>query len=506
MNDSKPLDSQSSFPVHVLPPPLEAYVQAAAASLQASVDLAAVTCLGVCSAAMAGRFRIAAQAGDEQPASLFVATVTQGLCREADLFQQAKRPLQTLEAEKIEAGRIPRIQAQSLHRQAKIRLRQREKQAAGDQQQFRGAALDFATQIVENPVPALPRLLMDDTTTEKLSTILAEQNGRIARFSTEVAARDLFSGNTSQRSLAQQALYWQGYRGEDLTLDQRGGERVFVRRPAITCVCAVPLATVAGLRQGRARRSRGVLDPFLFALPESEVNKRQGAPKPVAEEVRQRYEALIRSLAAWNKDVTLTLTSEALQRFQAWEAEVAALHAAGGLLESCPAWADYLPGNTLRIAAILHAVGSNTDDQVTAATLEAAITIARYFIPHAIAMFQLLHQRCESGGDAPQVQANHLPPATSPTTTGPAERSETERPAANQPAARSLPQPDPQAHLRENQRDPPQPGIPSASNDLASPIPKTPSHPQAENRPPTQRGHGPRRYRGTPAAKQRAKR
>lgn len=215
--------ARSTFPIDALPQPLHDYVIAASAAAQTSLDLAAVTCLGVCSAALAGHVRIADGAGDEQPASLFVATVTAGLRREADLFQCARQPLQTLEAEQIEAARIPRIQAQSLLRQAKIRLRQREKQAAVDHQQFRLAALDFATQVVENHVPALPRLLIDDTTTAKLSTILAEQDGRVARFSTETAASDLFSGSRSQRSLAQQALYWKGYRGEEVTIDQRAG-------------------------------------------------------------------------------------------------------------------------------------------------------------------------------------------------------------------------------------------------------------------------------------------
>ncbi|RCS44176.1 DUF3987 domain-containing protein, partial [Bremerella cremea] len=397
---------QGRFPVEALPARLRTYVEAAAVATQTLVDLAAVTCLGVCSAAIAGRFRVAARPGTEQPATLFVASITQGLSREADVFAQAKQPLQSLEAEQIDQARVPRIEAQSILRQAKIRLRQREKQAAGDIQKYREAAIEFSKQVDENRVPALPRLLFDDTTTEKLSTMLAAQNGRLARFSTDSAARDLLSGSTSRRSLAEQALYRKGYRGEELTLDLRGGERCFVRRSAITCSAMLAETEVAGLRHGRGRRTRGVLDAFLFAWPARDPTQLPAPPQPIPGEVLQQYDTLIRSLAARQFDITFTLTSAARQRWEAWQAEVETMMQIDGPLEMLAAWADHLPGNTLRIAAILHSINDANELEISEQTMEAAIAIARYFIPHALATHQLLSQQ---PGAAPPRYVQTLP-------------------------------------------------------------------------------------------------
>lgn len=500
--DSNTAIARSSFPIDALPQPLHDYVIAASAAAQTSLDLAAVTCLGVCSAALAGHVRIADGAGDKQPASLFVATVTAGLRREADLFQWARQPLQTLEAEQIEAARIPRIKAQSLLRQAKIRLRQREKQAAGDHQQFRQAALDFATQVVENHVPALPRLLIDDTTTAKLSTILAEQDGRVARFSTETAASDLFSGSRSQRSLAQQALYWKGYRGEEVTIDHRGGERTTLRRTAISCVCSFAKSTVAGLRNGRARRSRGVLDAFLFALPEPAYGQTPSSPTAIPNEVRQQYETRIRSLAAQQTDFTLRLSDEARQRYQAWQTEIAMLIRSGNLPESLTAWADHLPGNTLRLAAILHTISNRNEAEISATTLQSAIAIAQYFLPHALAMFDLLQQPYET----PHRDHPTSPPETS-----------SSRPTASQigaehPGTRHIVSLTPisPANAAPKKRGTPCHNKPAPAidrredSDLSDSQPREP-RPRGKH-PPTTRGSGPRTYRGSPAAKRRAKR
>ena len=491
-------------PVEALPAKLRAYVAAAAVASQTLVDLAAISCLGVCSAAIAGRFRVAARPGTEQPATLFVASITQGLSREADIFAQAKQPLQTLEAEQIDQARVPRIEAPSILRQAKIRLRQREKQAAGDMQKYREAALEFAKQVDENRVPALPRLLFDDTTTEKLSSMLAAQNGRLARFSTDTAARDLLSGSTSRRSLAEQALYRKAYRGEDLTLDLRGGERCFVRRSALTCSAMLAETEVAGLRHGRGRRSRGVLDAFLFAWPEREANPHPPAPQPIPGEVLQQYDSLIRSLAARQFDITFTLTSAACQRWEAWQAEVATMMQIGGPLEMLAAWADHLPGNTLRIAAILHSINDANELEISAETIEAAIAIARYFIPHALATHQLLSQQPGAAASCfvPTSPAERPVPKlaiareTSPRHTPAPRRTPVPLSAAassQKPSPKSQPNPRQspvQQHTTEREK-------PTSLQSLARPVP---------DRPPNPRGSGPRKCPRPPTAKRRNKR
>ena len=137
------------------------------------------------------------------------------------------------------------------------------------------------------PEPALPRLIVDDATSEKLGAMLAEQGGRIASMSPEGGVFDLMAGLYSKSGMPQFGVYLMGHAGDDLRVDRISRKGEHVKRPALTMGLAIQPTVLEGLLENSAFRGRGLLARFLYSLPESRIGSRKIEPAPVPDSVNQ---------------------------------------------------------------------------------------------------------------------------------------------------------------------------------------------------------------------------
>jgi hypothetical protein len=389
-----------AFPTHALPPVLQQWVEAESLATQTPADLAALLALAVCGATIARRVYVQARPGFREPVNLYVAALLDPANRKSAVFADATRPLSELEAERIELARATVARAASERRQAEAKLKKLEKQAAEkDDGAARHEACELAAQLAETPEPVLPRLIVDDATAEKLGIILAEQGGRIGSMSPEGGVFDLMAGQYSKNGIPQFVVYLKGHSGDDLITDRVSRKSVQVRRPALTCAYAIQPEVIRGLADKTAFRNRGLLARFLFAMPTSWIGRRQIAAPPVPDHVRDAYCQMVWRLAEVRDEHVLALDSAADAEFLAWETEVEAMLADGGLLETMRDWGGKLVGATVRIAGILHCVTHGPEGAIDVATIRAAIEIGRYTIPHAEAALNLMHAQGPSTGD-----------------------------------------------------------------------------------------------------------
>ena len=379
------------FPVHVLPDVLRRWVEAESHATQTPADLAGLLALAVCSACIARRVVVEARAGWREPVNLFVAVLLEPGNRKSAVFSDAVQPLGELEAELIEAARPQVARAQSERRQGDARLRRLEKRAVeqGDAE-ARHDAHELAAELSQQLEPVLPRLIVDDATSEKLGVMLAEQDGRIASMSPEGGVFDLMAGLYSKSGIPQFSVYLMGHSGDDLVTDRISRTSVRVERPALTCAYAMQPAVIEGLAENSAFRGRGLLARFLYATPQSRIGRRIIAPTPVSDATREAYRQMVRAIAEVVGEFVLQLTRDAAARLQEWEADIEAMLAEGGQMEIMRDWGAKLAGATLRLAAVLHCVKHGVEEPIDASTLQSAIEISRYLIPHADAVLNMM--------------------------------------------------------------------------------------------------------------------
>ncbi|GAA4420245.1 DUF3987 domain-containing protein [Bremerella cremea] len=378
-----------AFPTEVLPPILQTFVEAESHFTQTPPDMTAMLCLAVCGAALAKRVRIEARPGFSEPTNLFVCAILDPGNRKSAVFGDVTRPLKDIEREPIEEARPTVARMASQRRQDEKRLANLEKKG-GDDPDARQAAIDLAAELDLQPPAVLPRLIVDDATGEKLGMMLSDQGGRLASFSPEGTVFDLMAGQYSKSGLPQMDVYLKGHNGDDLTTDRVGRETVQVASPALTCGYTVQKSVIESLNETKAFRGRGLLGRFLYAMPQSWIGRRLVACPPVPEMVKAAYDHLVRRLFSTEGLHVLQLTSEAAQAFQSWEVEAESMLAEGGELEAMRDWGAKLHGATLRLAGILHCVAGSLDQPVERSSVEAAIAVSRYLIPHAEAVFDVM--------------------------------------------------------------------------------------------------------------------
>jgi hypothetical protein len=382
------------FPADALPAPLSEWTQAEAVATQTPPDLPGLLALAVAGSCIARRVDVQPRPGWTEPTNLFVAVVLEPGNRKSAVFADATDPLREYERELIESRRAEVARALCERRQKEHRLRKLER-LAGEKGDTEAAqeAFRLAAELAAEPEPVLPRLIVSDCTAEKLGMLLEEQGGRVASLSAEGGVFDLMAGLYNKNAIPQLDVYLQGHSGDDLLVDRVSRKSIYVQRPALTCAYTVQPQVVRALADKEFFRGRGLLARFLYAAPRSLLGKRQIAPPPVPDELREAYRATILRLASIDGAYRLELNHKAEAMMRLWEAEVEAMLGDGGAMEAFRDWGGKLVGATVRIAGIMHTVEHGPTAPINADTLERAIRIARYAIPHAAHVFGMLSER-----------------------------------------------------------------------------------------------------------------
>lgn len=239
--------------------------------------------------------------------------------------------------------------------------------------------------------PAKPlRLFVDDVTSEKLTSVLAENKGRAAVVSAEGGIFSIMSGLYNRNVNID--VFLKGHSGDTIRVDRVGRASESIIHPALTMVLAVQPEVLNGLMSNNTFRGRGLTARFLYFMPKSTVGSRSFSTKPIPEGVRARYQALIETiLSSDNEQEPISLDDGAREVLEDLFNEIEG-RLKGDLAEISD-WAGKFVGAVLRISGILHVMKYPKDsmfDAVDRETMEHAEIIGRYFLAHAKAAYSLM--------------------------------------------------------------------------------------------------------------------
>ena len=408
------------FPSWALPDALRDFIEAEAQATQTPVDLSAMLGLSVCAATVATKAAVQVKDGYREPLNLFTVTALPSGNRKSAVFGDMTAPL--VEFERSEMERRGPIVAEALSRRRVLeaKLAQAEKTAANASPELRAArereAAMVARGLAEFTTPAFPRFIVDDCSPERLSSLLCEQDGRIAALAPEGSPFDLMEGRYSKNGMPNFDVYLKGHAGDPLRVDRIGRPSEHVASPALTMGLAVQPEVIRNLASKPGFRERGLLARFLYSMPESTLGHRDVDASPVPVGVLARYQSLILALLTLSSDYdekgrarphVLRLEPAARAGLRGLEARLEPRLGEHGDLGHMADWAGKLAGAVARIAGILHMVehvGESAPwrEPVGAETVESAIEIGQYLIEHARAAFE------EMGADPAVGRARYL--------------------------------------------------------------------------------------------------
>lgn len=405
------------FPTDALPEPIRTFVEAEAVATQTPPDLAAMLALAAIAAAAARKVRIQIKEGYSEPLNIFTVIALPPATRKSAVFANVTAPL--MKYEKEEAIRMaPEIGvARTRYEIAEKRLKRAQEQAAKTSEPCETLEAEhLARELSTMSVPASPRLIADDATPEKLATLIHEQDGRMAVMSPEGGVFDLMAGRYSQNGAPNFEVYLKGHQGDTLRVDRVGRSSEHVERPALTLGLAVQPKVLEGLVARADFHGRGLLGRFLYARPRSLVGWRDVEAPSVPAKIRAAYHDCLAWLlgispetgpSGESQEHALHLHDEAralLREAERWiEPQLAEFGELGGIQD----WGGKWFGAVARITGLLHLVQCFGEAEpwrppVPRQTVQCALDIGRYLIPHAKAAYAAM------GADPAVEDAKHI--------------------------------------------------------------------------------------------------
>jgi hypothetical protein len=353
---------------------------------------------------------VSVRSGWVEQVNLFTVTAMDPGNRKSPVFRAATAPIES--AERAQAvQQAPEIIAAKVHADAaQRRLHQAEaalaKASPEDRAECQKALEQCIQDVLEIKVPTPARLLADDVTAEKLMSLLAEQDGRLAVMSAEGDIFDTMAGRYGASGMANFGVFLKGHPGDSIRVDRTSRPSEYIERPALTLCLTVQPEVIRGLHARPEFRDRGLLSRFFFSLPVSLMGRRKIRPRPMQAEVRDGYTRAIEKLLALplSRDATgsiqtqeLRLSRDADDALEDFEREMEPkLHPLGELAHMTD-WASKLAGAVIRVAGLLHMATywresspAPWERPIDSETMDCAIQIGHYLLGHAQVAYGLM--------------------------------------------------------------------------------------------------------------------
>lgn len=392
------------FPVEALPGPMGDFVKHLAESTQTPEEMAGLLSLGVLSTAFQKRYTVEITPDWREPLCLYCVAVAAPGERKSAVLTALTNPVYEYEGERRELEMAEVEQRRVERTLVEKALTAAQNQAAsgkGNYEAKRQEALDFASRLLELKELVPYRLLVDDTTPEKLVDIMEPQGGCISIVSAEGGVFDIIQGRYDR--VANFDVYLKGHAGDPISVDRIGRKANYIKSPRLTMILTVQPSVLGGLMDNTNLRGRGLCGRFLYAMCKSKVGYREITPATIPETVKEAYRQFVRNLLEGKGEGVIHLSPEADSIRQDYQRMIETR--LGNEWEHMRDWGGKATGAMLRIAALFHAStvqGDPTAVPISPDTMSAAVSVAEFLGKHAEAAYQTM------GSDETLANAKYL--------------------------------------------------------------------------------------------------
>ncbi len=385
------------FPVDALPAGIADYVRAVAESTQTPVDMAGTAALALIATCIQGKYVIQGKDDWIEPLNIYANVIASPSERKSAVLHAMEKPLDAYEI-RYNMEHAASVEANKMQR--RILLQQRK---AVEDKVTKGTAKEGELEKIAQDIAAFVEvkplhLYVDDITTEKLVSVMAENRGRAALISSEGGIFDTLSGRYTKTVNIDVML--KGYSGDTIRVDRVGRESETVMNPMLTVFLMAQQKVISEVLGNAVFRGRGLTARFLYSMPTSTVGRRSFMSRPAPAAVSMYYEQIMTNMlkeeiSAVPRVITLTEEARLILKGFADEIEPKIMKEYAEISD----WVGKLVGNTLRIAGLLCRAGvynmedflpSNEQLVVGGDTMAKAVKLGRYFLSHALAVYDVV--------------------------------------------------------------------------------------------------------------------
>lgn len=380
-----------TFPISSFPKIMQDYIKAVAEHTQTPIDMTAVAVMCVVATAIQGKLEIEGKEDYTESLNIYVSIIAKPGERKSAIIRITTKPLYNFEKEENEKRKIIIATQESKLRIIEKKIKKIEDSGKLENiEQIEELQLEYE-ELKKTQVKYL-RLIADDCTSEALTSLLADNDGKISIMSAEGGIFNILNGQYSKTVSIDTFL--KAHCGDSIRVDRKGRESENIDKPTMTVLLAVQDIVLEGIMSNDTFKGRGLNARFLYCNPISTVGARKFNTDKFSKILEDEYNQLIyKLLKIPNEEKTkiLKLSNEAnkeLEIFYNWlEPQLV------DELEFMADWAGKLVGTCLRLAGILHCMeysNITTGCLVSANTIKKAIEISKYFLEHSKYAYTLM--------------------------------------------------------------------------------------------------------------------
>ena len=358
-------DSETPFPVHLLPQDIRGVLEALAHAYKAPRDLIACMQLGILSSCLGKGIYLVSNHPDPTYGLLYQFVATLPGVNKSTVLKWLSRPLKRIQ---LDARKKQRIEVEAmLARNSK-----------------NGDSPPTSKAVSAEIGKACPTLVVEHSTQEGLATTLSHNNEYLGVISSDCSGVvDDLKGSKSNGSF-QGELFLKGYSGDSYDTNFKVAADEHLEEVRLSLLWAGTVETLRDFISDPRISSRGLLSRFLFSEIYEPISRRDIHPRGISSEVESSWATLIESLLThfWQADCPskVVMSQEAIIRVVEFDNErIDAQHE----LNHCCALPERWAENGLRLALVLHCsrYGQKAPDhELSCETMEAALTILKWFI------------------------------------------------------------------------------------------------------------------------------
>ena len=391
-----------------LPEPLREFVAAVVEETETPDSMAMLGLLGVLAVSCQRSWEIQTHGCHTEQLSLFIAVGLNPGERKSSVLKLLTAPLRTWEREQAKRMAPEIQQRQSVRKTQQSRAQHLRGKAAKEndivERQVMEQELLELDLLLDEPMPSLPVLFTSDATSEALAALIEKQGERMAVISDEGGILQTMAGRYS-RGVTNIDLYLQGFCGSPVRVHRVNREPTELEQPALSMLLCVQPQVIAEAGRNADFTGRGLVQRFIFCMPESRLGYRQHNGRPVPQHLRDRWQRIACALLKEYPDplaeqsepqepLRLTLTAPAKRAWERCQDENEIDLRPSGDWHFCTGWASKFPGLVGRIAGILHCAvcadhGNRPDEiPVDGAIMAQAVALGHKIKAHALHTFK----------------------------------------------------------------------------------------------------------------------
>lgn len=371
-------DDVPGFPTEALPDWIGNYAHAVADEVQVAVDLPALMAIVALSLANAGRYKVEVTPnGWQEQLNLYIVVA---LPPSAGKSPVVNKMLGAIHTHELDTRRD--LEERMEHVALKRRIIEKAMKRAEDKGDAT-EAMRCLDELMQCPLPVVPRFIADDATPEALAQLMSEQGGRMALISTEGGPFDIMAGRYSER--ANLDVYLKAWGGDQLRVDRINRPAIVIPNPTLTVGLTVQPHVISALAAKDEFKGRGLTARMMYSVPTDFVGYRDLLTVPTSNPALrhhydQRMMAMLRPPVPAVPDL-ITLGPAARTLFMGWRQSLENRRRPDGDLRPMAEWSTKLESSVIRVAGLLALCDDTTTISETA--MNRAIAIGTYWLQHA---------------------------------------------------------------------------------------------------------------------------